>query len=240
MYELIKELFEAHEYESQDINEGDILFSLSANSGKKDFWLLIQENNLDSLINSQIELFEQCKQVNKASELEKNISMLVLWDTGGEQEFNVMKKQIMPIEEDPYFFKKHVLYFSTNELTAFNEASNEENVVDFINEKIPLQDTFSTFKERPQAQSWQVLLYRLAIKLPFIKVDIDETGDLGSLYTQNNNKIEEHTDASLQVLNGKIFELYEELSLYDLNNKGVSELLADLIPSLSEENENEY
>ncbi len=237
MYELIKKLFETYEYESQNIGD-NILFSSSPGSNKKDFWLVVQENNLDSLIENQIELREQCRQANHDRELEKNISMLVLWNTEGNQEFSEMKKKIMPIEEDPYFFKKHVLYFSETELTEFHETVGQADIFDFVNEKISLESTFRAFKDNPQNQTWQSLLYRLSIKLPFIKININEAGNVTSLYIENNNKIRQQTDNILEGLDRKIFELYGEISDTDLREKEILELLSDLAPALSVENEN--
>ncbi len=239
MYDLIKELFESCEYSYQE-SDNKLLFSRTEEDIKKDFWLVVQLDNMDELIETQIEWLEQCKQINNAEELEKNISMLILWNTGGVQEFTEMKKKIMPIEEDPYFFKKHILYFSTTELSQLVEVVGEENLVEFINEKIPANNTFSTFKNNPQGQTWQSLLYRIAIKLPFLDIQINDEENLESLFEKNNQKIEGHTDNLLSVLNNKIFELYDEISLDELREKDIVELVEDLVPVLSEENDDEH
>jgi len=238
MYDLIKEIFESYGYVCQEF-EHKLLFSKTVEDSKKDFWLLVQLDSMDDLIENQVKWLEQCKRLNNAQELEKNISMLVLWSTGGAQEFSEMKKKIMPIEEDPYFFKKHVLYFSISELEKLIEVVGEENLVEFVKEKIPLNNTFSSFKNDPQGQTWQSLLYRIAIKLPFIDIQINDEENLESLFEKNNENIEEHVDNLLSVLNNKIFELYDEISLNDLKNKDISDLLEDLTPVLSEGNTDE-
>jgi hypothetical protein len=228
MIELIKELFESNGYEGTNIEE-NILFH---KNDKKDFWLLLQVDDLEQLIENQIDLLEGCKEVNTAPELEKNISMLILWDKG-EEEFSNMKKKILPIEEDPYYFKKHILYFSVTELEEFQNEINENDAIDFVEENIVNYNIFTNFKDNPQAQTWQSLLYRLAIKLPFIKINIDETEDLDSLFIQNNIKIQNHRDRTLASLNSTIFELDTD----DLDGVEILERLARL---LAEENNNEH
>jgi len=239
MYDLIKELFESYEYKCKEFGN-KLLCYRTEEDNKKDFWLVAQLDNIEGLIENQIEWLEQCKQKNNVDELEKNISMLILWNTGGVHEFSEMKKKIMPIEEDPYFFKKHVLYFSPAELSQLVEEIGDGNSVDFINVKVPSNNTFSTFKNNPQAQTWQSLLYRLAIKLPFLDIRVNNTENLGSLFEQNNQKIENHADNLLTPLNSKIVELYDDISLDDLRDKDIVELLENLVPVLSEENDDEH
>ena len=238
MVELIKELFEAHEYTSYNI-DGGTLFSTNKESDKKDFWLVIQDIDLDLLLERQEDLLEQCKKVNNAPELEKNISMLILWNKG-EEEFSHMKKKILPIEEDPYYFKKHILYFSSIELEKFQDEIAENNLREFVDEQLVDYETFKRFKDNPQAQNWESLLYRFAIKLPFIKIDIEENEDLGSLFTQNSDRIQNHTDTILSNLDSTIFDLYGDSSLDELNELEVMEILKSLTPSLVEENEDEH
>ena len=235
MIELIRELFESNTYVGTNIDE-TILFY---NKDKKDFWLILQVDDLELLISRQIDLLEQCKKVNNAPELEKNISMLILWNKG-EEEFSHMKKKILPIEEDPYYFKKHILYFSSTELERFQDEIAENNLREFVDEQLVDYETFKRFKDNPQAQNWESLLYRFAIKLPFIKIDIEENEDLGSLFTQNSNKIQNHTDTILSNLDSTIFDLYGDSSLDELNELEVMEILESLTPSLVEENEDEH
>lgn len=239
MRNLVKTLFESYEYSYQEF-DNNYLFSFTDENNKKDYWLIVEPENIDLLIDQEEELYERCKQTNDAPELKKNISMLILWNTEGNQEFNIMKKKIMPIEEDPYFFKKHVLYFSISELEKLIEVVGEENLVEFVKEKIPLNNTFSSFKNDPQGQTWQSLLYRIAIKLPFIDIQINDEENLESLFEKNNENIEKHVDNLLSVLNNKIFELYDEILSDDLKDKDISELLEDLTPILSEGNTDEH
>ena len=137
-------------------------------------------------IYKQSELFDTCKQVNKNSALDKNISMLVLWETGGDLDIGEMKKKIMMVEEDPYFFKKHVLYFSSEEYDSLKTALGKESLHNFLQKNIALQDVFVKYKENPLSQGWRPLLYRIAIKIPFIDIDIGSSDGLTSLFEKNS------------------------------------------------------
>ncbi len=232
MIELIGKLFESDEYVGINIEESILFYK----NDKKDFWLVIQENDLESLIENQIDLLEECKEANNAPELEKNISMLILWNKG-EESFNSMKKKILPIEEDPYYFKKHILNFSSTELEKFKDEIVDNNLREFVDEQVVNYETFKRFKGNPQAPTWESLLYRLAIKLPFIKIDIEENGDLGSLLRQNNQKIQSHLDRTLLDLDSRIFELYEDSVIEDLD---INEILENLSPLLVVEGEDEH
>lgn len=228
MLNIVQNLFEANDFNSQNVEDG-ILFSKTVSSNKTDYWLVIERNNINSLIEEEQErFFLKCKEINN-SELKKNISMLIIWNTGGELDFVNMKKQIMPIEENPYFFKKHVLYYSPNELEEINAQISDININDFFLNTISNESIFAAYKANPVQGSWRELFYRLVIKLPFIKVNIDSTLDIESLQQTINNQLEINIDNTLVDLNAKVFELYEELEHDAINNKDVSEIIDDLL-----------
>ncbi len=234
MINIIKNLFESHEYICQEVGQGN-LYSKIESTNKKEFWFVTEEENLDNIISNQNEILKMCTDVNDADELVKNISMLILWNTGGELDLKIMKKKMMPVEEDPYYFKKHVLYFSSDECTKLMEEIDDQNVTDFVIEKIPLSEVFSEYKSNPRSQNWYELLYRIAIKLPFISINIDAGSGIESLEENINEKLAADTENRLKNLNDKFFELYEEMSIDDLNIKEATEVITDLLPSLEKE-----
>jgi hypothetical protein len=204
MINIIKNLFESHEYVCQEAGKGN-LFSKVESTNKKDFWFVVEEENLDTVLNNQDEILELCSSINDADELVKNISMLILWNTGGRLEYKVMKKKIMPVEEDPYYFKKHVLYFSSNEYTRLMEEISDKNVTDFIAETIPKSVIFKEYKLNPNSQNWHELLYRLVMKLPFISINIDTSAGIESLEENINGKLAENTTNLLKNLNDNVY-----------------------------------
>lgn len=226
MLNIVQNLFESNDYNSQIVEDG-ILFSKIDLSNKIDYWFVINKNDINSLIEEEQEIFFlKCKEINNF-ELKKNISMLIVWNTGGRLDFVNMKKQIMPIEEDPNYFKKHVLYYSPNELEEIYTQISSVNINDFFLNNLSDESIFAAYKANPVQGSWRELFYRLVIKLPFIKIDIDSTLDIESLQQTINNKLE--TDNTLVHLNAKVFELYEELDHDAILHKDVSEIIDDLL-----------
>lgn len=234
MVNIIKSLFESYEYVCQEVGQGNLFSKIEA-TNKKDFWYVVVEENLDTLLNNQDEILKLCSDMNDSDELVKNISMLILWNTGGRLDYKVMKKKIMPIEEDPYYFKKHVLYFSLDEYTRLIEEVSNRNITDFIKETIPKSEVFKEYKLNPHSQNWHELLYRMAMKLPFISINIDTSAGIESLEENINRRLTAHTSNRLKNLNDKVFELYEEISIEELKIIDTTELINNLIPSIEEQ-----
>ena len=176
----------------------------------------------------QSDILNDCKIKYESNDLEKNASLLILWNTTGELELLEMKKQIMPIEENPYYFKKHVLYYSPSELEEFNSKLDGNNINDFFSYNIANEETFRDYKENPLQGSWRELFYRVVIKLPFINININTSSNIESLQHIINNKLESNNDNRLIHLNNHIFEVYGVLTLEQIENKETSEIIDSL------------
>lgn len=190
MIKIIDELFKSNELMNKEIPGGKVYFYDDSN-GKEAFWLVIEENDIEKLIDKQSELFNACKKVCQSPALDKNISMLILWDTGGKIEIQKMKEHIMSVEEDQYYFKKYVLYFSCEELQDLKQQMKDDNIADFIKEQIVLPNTFAEYKEDSikQHQTWRTLIYRVSMKLPFMDVKVERSEKLESLFINNDDKL---------------------------------------------------
>ena len=227
MIDIVSGLFETYGYEKIDLEQG-FLFSYPNNSEKKDFWIVIEEDDLSSVVLRQSDILNDCKIKYESNDLEKNASLLILWNTTGELELLEMKKQIMPIEENPYYFKKHVLYYSPSELEEFNSKLDGNNINDFFSYNIANEETFRDYKENPLQGSWRELFYRVVIKLPFINININTSSNIESLQHIINNKLESNNDNRLIHLNNHIFEVYGVLTLEQIENKETSEIIDSL------------
>lgn len=227
MLNIISSLFEIYNYEKIDLEQG-FLFSYPNNSEKKDFWIVIEEDELSSVVSRQSDILNDCKIKLESNDLEKNASLLILWNTTGELELLEMKKQIMPIEENPYYFKKHILYYSPNELEEFMDKLNGNNINDFFSSNIANEGTFRDYKSNPLQGSWRELFYRIVIKLPFININIDSSSDIESLQHTITNKLQNNQDHQLINLNEQIFELYGNLTLEEIGSKDTSEIIDSL------------
>ena len=224
MIEMVCDLFRSYGYLDIEV-EGGYLFSSDETGPKTEFWLVIQENDLSSINKSQAELFDACKKVTNKPSLDKNISMLVLWNTGGNVKIEEMKKKVMQVEEDTYFFKKNVLYFSFQEHTSLKDIMATETIHAFLQKHIALQDVFVEYKKNPLIHQWQSLLYRIAIRIPFIDIKIGTSDGIESLFEKNQNKIGASQDKNLANFDKLFFELRDS----DLSSE---EYLAKILPIL--------
>lgn len=227
MLSLINELFRSYDFESTSIDGGSLFF-LSKSNKRIAFWLVIQETNIDSLLQNQAELFNACKIVCHDDEFDKNVSMLILWDTGGKLVIDEMKKKIINIEENPFLFKKYVLYYSQAEYEDLNNQIKGAHFIDFLNAQIISSETFSYYKENSTGQNWQSLLYRISIKMPFININVKASQGLSSL-TENNKK--ELENANLLHVNNKLFDI---LNTTEINNIKPIELFERLLPAFGD------
>lgn len=231
MISMISELFKSYNYIANNVGDG-LLFAADESSEKTVFWLVIKESSLGSLVDRQSELFDACKKASKNPALDKNISMLVLWETGGILDLGEMKKKVMTVEEDPYFFKKHVLYFSSQEIDSLKAVMGNESLHNLLQKNIASQDVFAKYKEDPFSREWQPLLYRISIKVPFVDIDIGCSDGLDSLFEMNKEKIMKDRDKKLVEIDHCFFEIKN-------TNATAEEYLAELLPVLEGKNDDD-
>ena len=110
MIDIINDIFVASGFMPQQTKDGVFYKSTSI----EQYWLVVKKE-ADLVLEKQSSYFETCKNLCLEPSLDKNISMLVLWETDGKVEKNEFKRKKMGVEEDPYYFKKYVLGYSSEE-----------------------------------------------------------------------------------------------------------------------------
>lgn len=163
-------------------------------------------NNLldNNLYDLELELIEAYLD----KEMKKNTSVIFLVKVNESKLTESEKKLIFKIEEDPYFYKKYVLWYSENE--AENISSYIENMTDNLMNK----DLFENMKDsmlgkieyNSNIHAYE-LLCRIFIKLPFLT--------LKPIYTKKNELSE-----LKQYINKKLSQFgdfYNELSYESIN-----------------------
>ena len=232
MNEIVRKLFAAHLFSEKKIGDDILYMSTDEESGKAVFWLVIKERNLNVVLDRQSELFESSKKICQHNALDKNISMLILWETSGTVDIRELKRRIMSIEEDLYFFKKYVLYYSPEERDSLKHEIGELNVRNFLKAQIGSQSAFKKYKDNPLQQTWQSLLYRIVIKLAFIKIDIDVSDGLTSLFKTNKQLVEANIDKTMIDFDRSFFEIVDSKTDIDIKNTKATDLLNLLHPAL--------
>lgn len=100
----------------------------------------------------------------------KNTDLVVLFNVNDLTDLYQHEHSIFDIEEDGYSFKKHVLYFTDEEVSTLGQKEFNQ-----IEELLLDQESFKQYKDSPTTQSAYSLACRLFVKLPFLQVPVKET-----------------------------------------------------------------
>ncbi|MEJ6979753.1 ABC-three component system middle component 1 [Pedobacter sp. P351] len=187
MIDLIHELFEQNGFAWQS-DERFMLYHRTAEGLKKEFWVVLTQD-CEDVLREQSQLYKSCKKLNDQPELDKNISLIIPMRVEDEAQCKSLKSDTLRIEEDVYFFKKHVLIYSNRELSDFRELQGDKQTNDYLTKVITQQSCFEVYKVDPRKLQWQSLVYRVANKIPFIQLKIKVTKDLTSLYDLKSEKV---------------------------------------------------
>lgn len=171
--------------------------------GKTNYWLVIYG---EPLITPEIQSgwLSKCKAATADPALEKNINLLIVWNTDSSEV--LASKRVHHIEEDSYFFKKHVLPFTTEEFEALRQQIDTQGFAKVFRESITTPSTFTEYKSLYREGGWQSLLYRLAIKLPFIAVNSSGNSDLASLERNIREKIQRTANPGVLVATDSVID----------------------------------
>ncbi|TAJ05450.1 hypothetical protein DMA11_23500 [Marinilabiliaceae bacterium JC017] len=218
MKTIIKTIFSDNGFEPIEISSGT-LFHKSQNTNEVSYWLVVQSDEL-SVLDNQEEWAVKCQEVLKDPKLNKNLSLLVLKEFEDGEELLQVKQKILNIEEDPYFFKKYVLYYSKSELSDFKRELIGANAHEFLLNKVISQECFNGYKRGEN--SWKSLLYRIASKVPFIKLNVAESKGLKPLFEKNEQKLQTN---DLKGLHDDLMEILEDYDIDEIKQFDQIELL---------------
>jgi len=202
MNSLVQKIFEFCDYK----NIGNSDLQLFKSNTIDDFWLVYSGEPEFFDYETQAKLLSQCKELCQDKPLEKNLNLLCLWKVN-EINKNVTAR-LHYLEEDLYFFKKHVLYFTTKEYTALSAQLDSLNLRQLITEQLVNPSTFACYKEN-KACTWEPLLYRIAIKLTFLPISLEAGGELTELYSSHNQRLS--TKGGLALLDDIVQKMDEQV-----------------------------
>lgn len=190
---------------------------------KKTYWLIIETDNLNNVIENQSNYFEQAKNRINNEWFDKNVNLLVLHKV---ENFDNIQSSVLKIEEDPYLFKKQIILYKDTERENLNRAieAEENTIKDFIENKILDEAIFKIHKENINNNDYESLLYRLAHKIPFIKLNIIQENGVEALTDNNTQKIESGSYGQLN--------RFIEQNLFHRNMESIDEMESDTIYDL--------
>lgn len=225
MIEIVSKLFEGGNYEEK--HSSDIkIFSLKE---KYNYWVVVSLDILNQIRDDQIELFIKAKQIINQPQFDKNANLLILNKVNSLEKVN--KDYLLQVEEDPFHFKKCIIYYTDEELAKLKEAIGNLPVTEFVESMILKEEVFTAHKQSFDDNQYQSLLYRIAHKMPFIKINIKQVDSLSSLEEINKNAIGENA------LNNLLESDFYTLSNDDFNTMTSESILKKLQTILPNENQ---
>ncbi|WP_054083942.1 ABC-three component system middle component 1 [Pseudomonas savastanoi] len=147
----------------------------------------------------------------------KNCDLICIHRLSVLAEFKDHEEEIFAIEEDPHFYKKYVLYYSTAEESALINFSYDKLLAVIADKR-----EFLTYKEKPLDATQYSFAAKTFIKLPFLELPTHE-GNLVSLRLQAVEAVAQaglnDTYASIQQLpKNNADELVKEMIRNELEN----------------------
>lgn len=176
MNKFIIGLFTRFNYEV--VKEADGL-SFIKHKDYADFWIIKDAVNAFKLEEQETIADKAKTTFNQYREAEKNTSLLVLLEV--EQISEDILDTIIEIENDPFYFKKYVLAYTTKSSKETIEKFSPENFSSMLMQP----ESFKALKDEADSSGPYHLLYSIAHKLPFLMTDVQvqDTSLLSNQYT---------------------------------------------------------
>lgn len=145
------------------------------------FYKKIKENNKRFLIVYETDSLQEVDYYNNTIKditpieiksepaFERNSDLIILLNLKNLGDFNTHEQKIFSIEEDPYYFKKYVLYYSDEEVNLLANKSISD-----LRKIILDRNLFITYKNYPNYPSLYSFAARFFIKIPFLHVPVNE------------------------------------------------------------------
>lgn len=222
MDNIINKIFEEKDHEEQEAPDFKI-FSLR---GHYNYWIIINRDDLSSILEEQIDLFLKAKEIVGQAQFDKNANLLILNKVTSIKAIN--KDHLLRIEEDLFHFKKSIIYYTEEELIKFKEVIDLSNVTISMESMLLDENVFEQHKTRFDANEYQSLLYRITHKIPFLRINITQLNNLDSLEEINRKTIRKN--ALNDLLERDFFTITDD-DLAGLTDEAILEKLKTILPN---------
>ena len=161
-----------------------ILFSLK---DKFNYWLVINRDDLTTVLEEQSDLFLKAKKIIGVPQFDKNANLLILYKVASIS--NIDKENLLQVEEDLYHFKKCIIYYTEEEFVKLKAKVDDSTIISDLEGMILNEAVFEKHKNNFDNNDYESLLYRLAHKIPFLKINVTQVNNLDSLEEINKTLI---------------------------------------------------
>lgn len=229
MIDLITKIFQ--EAKLQEIENSD--FKIFGYKDRKNYWTIIQRNGeeIAKIIEQQAEIFIDSKKIIQDPTFDKNANLLILIEVDSLENLNA--DLLLKIEENPYHFKKNILYYTNEEKANLIQAIGESKILGKIESMILDEKIFEVHKQQFDKNNFESLIYRMSIKIPFIKINARQTNNLKSLEEINNRSVQNNP---LNELLSKEFFFISDEDFNEISEERAFEKLISLLPNENPEN----
>lgn len=143
----------------------------------------------------------------------KNSDLICILHLGQLSEFKLIEDKIFAIEEDPYQYKKYVLYYNDTEERMLENITYQK-LLDIVSDK----SKFEAYKENPLIASQYSIAAKVFIKLPFLMLQHD-----------NRELVPLHHQAEEVVSEANLTELYKLIQNVSDQDTDIDQLIMELI-----------
>lgn len=161
-------------------------FFVSKDTNNQTYWLVV-EATPQRILENQHAWLTECQELYKHEAVQKNTNLICLWQVSNIDP-NIIS-QVHEAEEDLFFFKKHIIYYTLDELSSLNTMLGDSDFSEAIHNTLNSSTVFSEYKTFLGTGVWQELVFRLVIKLGFIDIGDGEPADIQELYARHRSKI---------------------------------------------------
>lgn len=153
----------------QVFENNDDLKILKRNGNEKfEYFLLVQLTNLTNILEEkQLQYLKTLKDKIKDKEVDKNTTLVICFKSETLPLNSETYKQILKIEEDPYFFRKLVLPYTQQQVGFLDNLDEFGNIIKDTNS---FEEFKIACKNRNLTNSQYEIVSQLYIKLPFFKL----------------------------------------------------------------------
>lgn len=229
MIDLITKIF--LEAGLKEIENSD--FKIFGYKDHKNYWTIIESDGgeIAKIPDQQAEIFIDSKKIIQDPFFDKNANLLILIEVDSLE--NVNADLMLKIEENPYHFKKNILYYTNDEKTNLIQAIGDSEALTKIESMILDEKIFEVHKQQFDQNNFESLIYRLSIKIPFIKINAKQTNNLKSLEEINNRLLQNNQLNELLI---RDFFMLSDENFNSITEEEIFEKLKSILPDENPEN----
>lgn len=190
MEEFITKLFAALGFITEETTSSTMFFA-RAQEGRSEYYLLlfVKKEDLSDGMTTKFEeinaLFDTKKK--NARDIEKNTSLIICAEFENYREDCLRyKNRLLQIEEDEFFYRKYVVPYTQVALSGLN---NSEDLLHSLRDTIAHEGSFEAYNNQMFANEAYFLAMQLFIKLPFLNLSVNSSGDFVTIETLLSQKI---------------------------------------------------